>query len=407
VGVDAADNLLVVWSRNFAIVDEETGQSILGTRVEAATRAPDGTWGARDVLAQLPGAPARGLQVAVGARGGAIAAWEQAEGSGDARVTAVVRSAGGTWGAPATLMPEAREISGLRVAVNADSDGVVVWQQDEAVGAGIPSWRVRAAVHEGAREAGPPPIPAAPTPDPPGSIPRCLGLATAPAATGDDRAVALSAAQLRVNQRIGQAAIRRLNAVEAWLEAGIQARDLCGGAIGASKLAGGIVSSEAPSDLAEPSIPEPRPVVVAPAGEEGGQVRLSAEQLQINQRIYQAAIRRAEGLEKRLARRLTGAELAAGALTQEKLHPRLRILSAAQAAFEPAPSRTHIAGRRAGAGDAIRLSAAQLRINQRIAQAAVRRANALVARLEAGLTGEAFADRSITARNLASGVVRP
>jgi len=45
--------------------------------------------------------------------------------------------------------------------------------------------------------------------------------------------------------------------------------------------------------------------------------------------------------------------------------------------------------------------------NQRIAQAAVRRANALVARLEAGLSGDAFADGSITARNLAPGVVRP
>jgi hypothetical protein len=64
--------------------------------------------------------------------------------------------------------------------------------------------------------------------------------------------------------------------------------------------------------------------------------------------------------------------------------------------------RTEIAARAPGGGP-LRLSAAQLRINQRIAQAGVRRANALVARLEAGLTGAEFADGSITARNLASG----
>jgi hypothetical protein len=235
---------------------------------------------------------------------------------------------------------------------------------------------------------------------------RC-GVAPATPRASDDRGdVALSAAQLRVNQRIGQAAIRRLNAVEAWLKAGIEGRDLCGGAFGAAELAPGIASAGALTDLAAPSLPDPRPVVVARGDDEGGAVRLSAAQLRINQRIYQAAIRRADALEDRLDGRLTGSDLAAGALTQDKLHPRLRILSAAPAAFEPARSRTQVAAARAGGGE-VAMSAAQLRINQRIARAAVRRANALVARLEAGLSGDAFADGSITARNLAPGVVRP
>ena len=42
-------------------------------------------------------------------------------------------------------------------------------------------------------------------------------------------------------------------------------------------------------------------------------------------------------------------------------------------------------------------SVGQLRINQRIAQAAVRRTNTLRRTLAAGLTGENFADGSITA----------
>ncbi|MDX6554996.1 MAG: large repetitive protein [Miltoncostaeaceae bacterium] len=238
--------------------------------------------------------------------------------------------------------------------------------------------------------------------------PRCKVVSARPEPSGDDGGtVALSAAQLRVNQRIGQAAIRRLNAVEAWLNAGIQGRDLCGGAFGAGKLSGGVASAGGLTDLAEPSLPDPRPVVMAKAGEKGSAVRLSAAQLRINQRIYQTAIRRAEALEKRLAGKLTGGDLATGALTQDKLHPRLRIVSATPADFEPARSRTRIAGPRGGAPDEVEMSAAQLRINQRIAQAAVRRANALVARLEAGLTGDAFADGSMTARNLATGVVRP
>jgi hypothetical protein len=79
---------------------------------------------------------------------------------------------------------------------------------------------------------------------------------------------------------------------------------------------------------------------------------------------------------------------------------------ATAAATEPAASRTEIAGPGSG-GKALSLTAAQLRINQRIAQAAVRRANALVAHLRAGLDGEEFADGSITARALAPGVVSP
>jgi hypothetical protein len=138
-----------------------------------------------------------------------------------------------------------------------------------------------------------------------------------------------------------------------------------------------------------------------------GLIRLSAAQLRINQRIYQAAIRRADALEARLAGKLTGGDLAAGALTQDKLAARLLVLAATPPAAEPARSRTEIAPREPGPRGEVVLTAAQLRINQRIAQAAVRRSNALLARLRAGLTGDAFADGSITARNLAPGVVRP
>ncbi|HET6692060.1 MAG TPA: lysyl oxidase family protein [Miltoncostaeaceae bacterium] len=73
----------------------------------------------------------------------------------------------------------------------------------------------------------------------------------------------LSARQLLINQRIGQAAIRRLAAVQAKLD----------------------------------GKPAPR---FPNSGKDAGAVRLTAGQLLINQRIYQAAIRRASTLEARL-----------------------------------------------------------------------------------------------------------
>ncbi|WP_217915401.1 glycoside hydrolase family protein [Miltoncostaea marina] len=92
---------------------------------------------------------------------------------------------------------------------------------------------------------------------------RAPGVRVARARAGAARgaAIRLTAGQLRINQRIGQAAVRRLNALRARLEG--------------------------------------RP---APAGRAArpGTVALTARQLRINQRIYQAAVRRANALEARL-----------------------------------------------------------------------------------------------------------
>jgi hypothetical protein len=54
----------------------------------------------------------------------------------------------------------------------------------------------------------------------------------------------------------------------------------------------------------------------------------------------------------------------------------------------------------AGTPGRISLTATQLLINQRIAQAAVRRVNILVAMLEHGLSGQSFQDGSIGASAL-------
>jgi len=77
--------------------------------------------------------------------------------------------------------------------------------------------------------------------------------------------IRLTARQMLISQRIGQAAIRRLNAVEAKLDG--------------------------------------KPAPAAPAARRHARVTLSAKQLRINQRIFQAAVRRGEALEARLDKR--------------------------------------------------------------------------------------------------------
>ena len=149
--------------------------------------------------------------------------------------------------------------------------------------------------------------------------------------------------QLLINQRIDQAAIRRANGVEAWLGDGIEGRDLCQGALGASELGAGIAT-----DLAGPPLafvaPDPRPIVVAAAKPaDPSQIRLSTGQLLINQRISQAAIRRLNALKARMDGGLTGGDVDDATLTQPVFVAGLRVLAAPPPASPPAASTTDIA----------------------------------------------------------------
>jgi hypothetical protein len=213
--------------------------------------------------------------------------------------------------------------------------------------------------------------------------------------------VRLDASQLLISQRIAQAAVRRANAVDAWLDAGIVAGDLCGNAFGPAEFAGVSWVGGASNP---PVAPTPRRIVVAPADEPDGEARdvtLSAAQLLINQRISQAAVRRVDALIDRIDAGLTGGDLADGAMAAGALWTGLKARSSTPAT--PVARSKTVIGRREGGGGKVRVSVAQLRINQRISQAAVRRVNALIARLQRGLTGAEFKDGSLTAADLGPG----
>jgi hypothetical protein len=228
-----------------------------------------------------------------------------------------------------------------------------------------------------------------------------------PPTPGDPSDIRLTTGQLLINQRIDQAAIRRANGVSAWLGDGIEARDLCQGSLAASELAPGIVS-----DLGGPPLaftaPDPRPIVVAPAKPgDPSDITLTVGQLLINQRISQAAIRRLNALKARMDGGLTGGDVDDGTLTQPVFIAGLRVLVAPPPASPPPRSTTDIAPARPGDPSQVTLTTGQLLINQRISQAAVRRANDLIARIEDGLVASDVRDGTVTALELAPGVVVP
>lgn len=235
----------------------------------------------------------------------------------------------------------------------------------------------------------------------------CKPIPAAPVATKGSGKVALSAEQLLINQRISQAAVRRVNAVQSWLSAGLTTTDLCGGAFVAQSFGPTVrVGSTFSVDPGASQLPKPRPVTPAKAG--GGNpagVKLDASQLLISQRISQAAVRRANALTARLDGGLTGGDLRSGQVIPSKLAVGITILSSVPGG-DPAPSKTNVAppGPRTGAVN-VTLSTTQILINQRIAQAAVRRSNALIARLGAGFSAGDFQAATITQRNLGAPLV--
>jgi len=244
-------------------------------------------------------------------------------------------------------------------------------------------------------------------PLPPSAIPEGTAqCATVPVRrTGGRRqgTVRLTAQQLLINQRISQAAVRRVNAVQEWLDDGLVTNDLCGGAFQPLNFGPGVTvtatSAARPEAL---QAPKPRPVIPR-RGRTGSAaaVKLEAAQLLISQRISQAAVRRANALTERLDQGLTGGDLRDGVVTLAKIAVGIRISAATSAGFGPAASRTVVDPPPSRRSVKVTLSAAQILINQRIAQAAVRRSNALVDRIKRGLSARDFQQGTITFRVLA------
>ena len=136
----------------------------------------------------------------------------------------------------------------------------------------------------------------APAPSPPVFAP----VPERPPANPNPDPVVASLRALLIEQRISSAAIRRIRAVEDWINAGLTSADLAGGSITARELMPQIgtrvgqpheVSAPTPRPL---DIPEPRDT--GPA-EPAGSIRA---QLAINQRISVVAVARGNALAARM-----------------------------------------------------------------------------------------------------------
>lgn len=213
----------------------------------------------------------------------------------------------------------------------------------------------------------------------------------------------ITVSYLRTNQRTGSATIRRANAIDAWIDAGIEGRDICGGAIGPEKLGPSLswaIGSLGPA----PTPPDPRALRIAPAAKKNVRFTETALQMCVNQRVYQTAIVRTNALAERLGR-LRGGDVEDATLTRAQLRQDLTILRAAQPATPQAPSSTDVRPpERSGCG-AVRFTPAQAAINRRIAIASVVRVNRLVDNLAAGLSGPQFLNRSLSGSDFDPGVV--
>ena len=135
VAVDARGNAVAVWHRPTAA----------GAIVQAAERAVGTSWSA-PVTLSAPGQDASSANVAVDPAGNAVAVWERATAAGIATTftaQAAVRAAGATWQAPVDLSIASEQPTEPHVAVDAGGTAVAVWAVESVTG---PSEGVQAAV---------------------------------------------------------------------------------------------------------------------------------------------------------------------------------------------------------------------------------------------------------------------
>jgi len=135
--------------------------------------------------------------------------------------------------------------------------------------------------------------------------------------------VRLSREQLLINQRISQAAVRRVNAIRERLNGDLTAGDVRAGALSAVKLdtSGRFAFNRALPAGGEVSTAF-RPLQLRNLGRGNpARVTLSRQQLLINQRISQAAVRRINQVRAELRMGLTGLNVRDGSLARATLSP--------------------------------------------------------------------------------------
>lgn len=211
--------------------------------------------------------------------------------------------------------------------------------------------------------------------------------------------IRLTTEQLKINQRIAQAAVARVRALESHLRRGLDSGDIRNGSITPQDFGPSVAVSGAPL-LETPAPGVTTRITVRSPKRSATRLRITDTQLLINQRIAQGAMRRANRLAAVIDGGLTGAAIRDGSLTGEDVAPGIE---AEQATSVPNPPKfvlPKLAAPKAGSSR-IRATQRQLIINQRVSQATIRRLNVLIDRVERGFSGADFRDGTLTAADLA------
>ncbi len=240
------------------------------------------------------------------------------------------------------------------------------------------------------------------------AVPPRLRPGPAPPAPRAARRLGPTQRKLLADSRMAQAALRRIAAVQRWLDEGLVSGDLRDGGLGRAEFGSGVALAGDGSPIADgPAAPRPLVVLPAPPTATPVRVPVTRKRLLANRRMSQAALRRAAALERRLDGRVTGGDLREGAVTASKLAPGLSVRRATLPGPDAPPSRTRVAAAPRRPSAKVRFSPAQLRVNQRLSRAALRRARGLVRVAERGLTGVHFRASTIGAAELSADLRRP
>ncbi len=231
-----------------------------------------------------------------------------------------------------------------------------------------------------------------------------------PKGQGNPAGIRLSAAQLLINQRISQAAVRRVNSTIDRVTKGLTGNDIRDCALGwddfNSSFTASLVGPDPVGTATGVAEPRTTPTRVRQAADPAS-VKLERTQLVISQRISQAAVRRVNAATKRL-NALTAGDFQLGTIGAAALATEMRRVLGGGAPNNTAGSTAFVPITSAPAGPrnpgAVKLTRGQLLINQRISQAAVRRINHLTAELASGITSRQIVDGSITRANLTPAV---
>jgi hypothetical protein len=407
VALNPAGDAVVVWQQDAAMM--------VATRDRSGRWAPPATISGDARVAHRPLRPPPA--VAIDEAGAAIVAWRAATGVPgvlDLRVATV--SPGRAWRPPEVLSAAAGRSVGTPAVALRDGRAVVAWPQPQGHRTVLMARRADLAL------AGWAPAERVSVPGEAGTAPALLidargraicayvavqhrgttrraivvRVAERPASPPRGGPVRLTRRQILVNQRISQAALRRVNAVLDRLDGGLTAADLRRGSLAAASFGPGVtIGGLEAADRVDPG--PPAPLAIAAPPRPTGLPELSAAQLLVNHRIALAALRRATLARRLLTSGLTGANVRDGSLGGEHLAPGLTVVAADDA---PAAAPRPASPRPASGGGSVPLSREQLLATQRIAQAAVRDANALVARVEGGFGAEDFRPGSIGGADL-------